>query len=218
MGVKIDTDAIITRVRLQEQSSNPSAPSSGFGFLYEKTDQQLYMLNASGTATNIYHMGSAFPGSPVNGEQFYRVDRNLMYYYDGTRWLSVELFRETFFPSDNANPTSTSGAALGGWPTKQGNNGIWIVNFEVSTLVSTTNNGSNFWTVLLRWITAGNVVSTLTSFDTSADTATNWVDHSVSINALLDSTARLVRCETGTKTGTPGQLWVYPAIVYRLVG
>ena len=45
---RIDVDAEIDRVRTKEQAADPSTPSSGYGWLYEKTDGNLYFMNDSG--------------------------------------------------------------------------------------------------------------------------------------------------------------------------
>ncbi|MDX1486565.1 MAG: glycosyl hydrolase family 28-related protein [Acidiferrobacterales bacterium] len=39
--------------------------------------------------------GTSFPAAPVDGEEFYRTDHNMKYFYDGsrTKWLSSEVFR-----------------------------------------------------------------------------------------------------------------------------
>lgn len=49
MAKKIDTDARIAKIRIQEQSSHPSAADAGFGWLYERSTQHPYFENASGT-------------------------------------------------------------------------------------------------------------------------------------------------------------------------
>lgn len=49
MGNKrIDTNAIIDRVRLKEQGADPANPSSGYGYLYLKSDGLLYFKNDAG--------------------------------------------------------------------------------------------------------------------------------------------------------------------------
>ena len=45
---RIDVDAEIDRIRLKEQGDNPATPSSGYGWLFEKTDGDFYFMNAAG--------------------------------------------------------------------------------------------------------------------------------------------------------------------------
>jgi len=53
MARRIDTQAVIDSVRLEEQSSDPSTPASGFGNIYAKTDGKVYFINDAGTATDL---------------------------------------------------------------------------------------------------------------------------------------------------------------------
>jgi hypothetical protein len=219
MAKDIGVDATINRIRLAEVSA-PSTPASGFGYLYAKTDG-VYFKGDNGTEVGPLSAkpasGTSFPGSPSTNDQYFRTDRNLGYYYDGTRWLSIQLFRQSFNNNENANPTSTNGAVLGAWPVTQGDNGIWIVSFQVTTFVLTTNNGSQYWNLSFDWRTQANANNVLSTTNTSADTATNWYDKTLTVGALLDSTARYLHL-IATKTSTPGNLYVYPCILYRYVG
>jgi len=36
--------------------------------------------------------GAAFPGAPAAGQRYFRTDRGIDYFYDGTRWVSIQLF------------------------------------------------------------------------------------------------------------------------------
>ncbi len=44
----IGVDAIIERIRMQEQGSDPSTPSSGFGYIFERDDGKFYVMNDAG--------------------------------------------------------------------------------------------------------------------------------------------------------------------------
>ena len=206
---------------LDEQATGDVGnPDAGHQRLFvDSTDNKPKLKNSSGTVSSLggTPSGTSFPGSPAASDQFYRTDRNLLYYYDGARWLSAQIFRETFFPSDNSNPTGTDGAATGAWVTKQGDNGIWVISIDAVTLILSPNDGSNYWTIRANWRNQANVNTVWVSATTAADTAVNWYNKSMAVNALLDSTARHVLF-TVHKTGGPGAIYSYPAIVYRLVG
>jgi hypothetical protein len=45
---RIDVDAEIDRIRLKEQTGNPSTPSNGYGWLFEKSDTKFYAMNDAG--------------------------------------------------------------------------------------------------------------------------------------------------------------------------
>jgi hypothetical protein len=206
------------------RDTRANQPAAGKpGRLYYVTDENALERDNGATWDSVegvnagYSEGTSFPVGPSTDDKFYRTDRNILYYYDGTRWLSVQVFRETFFPSDNTNPTTTDAAALGAWPVRQGDNGVYVLTLDAVTLVSTTNDGTKYWTLSFNWRNQANSNTELANANTSADTATNWYNKSVAVNAVLDSTARYLNVLVN-KTSTPGSIYVYPAIRYRLIG
>lgn len=217
MTVKIDTDARIVRVRLQEQSATQTGTVAGYGFLFEKTDQQLYLWNASGTASNLYHMGAAFPGSPLTNELFYRTDRNILYFYDGTRWLSEELFTEQFMMNFVGGLFTGAGSTrIQIAPVWANTYDVWLVDWRFTTYVATTNNGSNNWTIALSK-TDGTSTTNIVTPTTSADAADNYVTHVSTIGALLGTANDMLALDV-TKNSAPGGLYVSAMVTYRLVG
>lgn len=217
MARKIDTDAVIGKIRVQEQGSDPSAPATAFGYFYEKTDQQVYFLNASGTATNLYHYGTSFPGSPKTHELFYRTDRNLEYFYDGTRWLTTQEYSQVLGNLDNNQPFTVN-ASLAWGATDLGANGQWITRISAVNYVSTTNNGTSYWTVQLTSRTAGAVAHNIgSSWNTSAISANSFEKFTTTVGAQVTAgdTHFVV---SGTKTSTPGSIYTMATIYYRLIG
>lgn len=53
MPRRIDTQAVIDSVRLEEQASDPSTPASGYGNLYVKTDGRIYFISDSGAVYDL---------------------------------------------------------------------------------------------------------------------------------------------------------------------
>lgn len=45
---RIDTNAVIDRVRVKEQGSDPATPSGGFGWIFERDDGKFYVMNDVG--------------------------------------------------------------------------------------------------------------------------------------------------------------------------
>ena len=215
MARKIDTDANIAKIRVAEQGSDPSAPATGFGWLYEKTDQQLYLGNASGTASNLYHYGTSFPGSPKTSELFYRTDRNLMYFYDGTRWLTTNEYPLHLAILDALQGTNTA-PSIGG-PVDHSVNGAYVTRYVSWTYVS-TGSGSAYVTYQLRTRAPDGTAHNLgSSFNTSADTPAQFTLHTGTIGAVVtsgDSQYNVV----GTKTSTPTGLYCDMTVYYRLIG
>jgi hypothetical protein len=72
--------------------------------------------------------------------------------------------------------------------------------------VATTNNGSNYWTIILARISDGATVATLTTAAVTVNTQTVISTTTFAINPLLTSYQMLyVKC---TKTGAPGALYL----------
>lgn len=53
--------------------------------------------------------GTAFPSSPAPGQRFFRSDRGLEYYWDGTRWLSTQLFTYQFMSMQTPSFSNING-------------------------------------------------------------------------------------------------------------
>lgn len=161
--------------------------------------------------------GTAFPGSPTADDLFYRTDRNLIYFYDGTRWLTINEYDMGIGGINTAGALAATGT-VSRYPVRQ-DYGIFLVRWAVVTFVATTNTGSAFWTPALERRTAANASTTIASFSTGTgpDTVDNWVNHDQTINAVLDSSARQLQVFS-TKTSTPGTLIVVGTVVYRLIG
>lgn len=159
--------------------------------------------------------GTSFPGSPTTNDLFYRTDRSLLYFYDGTQWLTVQQYEVGIGGQQNVYPSATAVSYIW-WPVRQ-DYGIYLERWVCTTFVSTTNNGSNNWTILLDRFSTTNSLTNIASFSTSADTASNWISHSQAINAVLDSSARAIRVASN-KTGNPGTVYALSTLVYRLIG
>lgn len=47
-NVRIDVDANIDRVRTREQSGDPSTPTAGYGWIFQKNDKKFYAMDSTG--------------------------------------------------------------------------------------------------------------------------------------------------------------------------
>jgi hypothetical protein len=147
---------------------------------------------------------------------FYRTDRALLYYYDGTRWLTTTLYK--IIPTSVITPIPFTASPLSvAYMPPDLDYGMYLVDLQATSGVFGTNDGSNFWTVALKRRNATNTINSITSFDTSADTSSNWVTHDVAINAVLDASAKLIEVEI-TKTSAPDSLYLTSTLTYRLIG
>jgi len=156
--------------------------------------------------------GTAFPGSPSSGDLFYRSDRAIEYYYDGTRWLSTQLF--------SMNTGSFSGVSVTSetyFPVPYaGVYGLYLERFEATML----RNGAGEWDFTLGWRPASNATTNdaaLANIDGAGDTTVNWYSKSATIGAVLNATAKMLIVKatevSGTATFTGAAM-----LFYRLVG
>ncbi len=154
--------------------------------------------------------GTAFPGSPSTGQRFFRTDRGLDYYYDGTRWLTTTLYIEPLGISDNFMAFTVGGNKFRAMAALIPTYDAWLVDVISATQHSGSPMASNYWTVTLN-------PSARAAFVTSAATSNMWTSHVVSIGALNGLTTYewdvLI-----TATGAPGGLLLVMNVSYRLVG
>jgi len=167
-----------------------------------------------------YSEGTSFPGSPSTNDKYYRTDRNLLYYYDGTRWLTTEVFFIELKKEDSVSawPLTATGIPVHRGTLPFGSDyDYYLLDWHWASFVATTNDGSKFWTVTLHKIDSGVGDTTVITASTSADTASVTYLKKSAINALLGS---FVAFYTGTaKTSTPGAHSFYGGhITCRAVG
>lgn len=166
----------------------------------------------------INRTGTAFPASPDTNDQFWRSDLGTEFFYDGTRWLSTQLF-SAILPITHGDtlPITASTTALeraGRFPLN-GGSGIyyedWVLSFYVSG--GTALSGSHKW--VGTWISQGENATIATQTINSGSSST-WRESIVAVNAVADA-ADFGPSTTWTKTGTPGGLYPLSYITYRII-
>lgn len=150
--------------------------------------------------------GMAFPTSPYADQLFYRSDLDLLCFYDGTRWLTVNEY-EVPFVNQVVLPIAAN-TAVGYLPAAVTyNRYIHAVRFLYQVL--TTNNGSNYWTLSLAPLGGAAAVSTTSA----AVAAGTWNTVEVAYNSSQAGGWEI----QGIKTGAPGDLYLVGVLRYRLV-
>lgn len=155
--------------------------------------------------------GTTFPGSPVANDTYYRTDLGLLCYYDGTRWLTIQIFEASTFPPADLSVSSS----FGRYPPHGTTYNLWIVDARITYTVPSNHDGSNFWTIDFRKFDNSIVVSFATIVTDKATTTWNN-PNATAVGALLDTANKLTFIEA-TKTGTPGNLGLGTTWRYRLV-
>lgn len=164
--------------------------------------------------------GSSFPSTPATNRRFFRNDRGIEYFYNGTRWLSTKLFLDTCLPVLGAQPyavTSQSAERLSA--PYAGTFDLWLIEaqFLFFILNGTALSGAHKWVSVLSKQVAAGTQTTLATVTIDSGAINSWRTSVQAINALLGVT-NLTFEITHTKTGTPGNLYTLSRIVYRLVG
>lgn len=156
--------------------------------------------------------GVAFPPSPTANDLFFREDLNLLCEFDGIRWLTVNEYSLAFNPL-NAVPIGTAGQASSIAPLNSTYD-LVVQRTTLLTNVQTTNNGSNFWSMEIA-TSAGLVLHSAT---TSADAAGTWVRRNVATPLIVSaSSVPYILVSATAKTGSPGNIFLYGALWYRLI-
>jgi hypothetical protein len=155
--------------------------------------------------------GTGFPGSPASGDRFLRTDRNIDYFYDGTRWLSTQVF--TYMPSQTF-AGQTVDAQVGRQPVPfKGLYDIYMERWQTVSFVG----ASVSWDLSLRWADLANTFTVIATNSTTGDATNNWSHHSVNINAVLNSGALLLDMFVDELSGT-ATCSAFGILYYRLVG
>jgi len=172
--------------------------------------------------------GSGFPGSPSSGQFFHHTTRRQNYYYDGTRWLSGDVYHWTMdLQPDtattnalNISATIATGATIA-VPALRSNSDIWLEQIDTTFLVAggTALSGSHSWIGTFNKRPTGNTDTLIKTVTINSGASSVWRLDTQTINALMNSgTTHFVFVYAWTKTGTPGNLYVSADLTYRMVG
>jgi len=157
--------------------------------------------------------GTTFPANPATNQRFFRTDRALEYYYDGTRWLTMNEYTLTM-------PLLYAFTAVGGtvpltvaYGTVDRQYSIYFTSYRHLVLTGSPNDGTNYYT--LSFNTFGTPYFTYNTSAFAINAYGEFTTTTFSNNPNNDLLAEI----TLTKTGSPGLLYIYDAKVrYRYVG
>jgi hypothetical protein len=160
--------------------------------------------------------GTSFPGSPASGDRFYRTDRNIEYFYDGTRWLSVQLFSQEFaqWESSGVQPKTFTQTSYMANPWG-GLYDIYVLEFRVSSFNSATTAANYFVHQLAKWDGIAPAVNVGSSISGQGNTQNAFVVQSTAVNAVVASTVDAFQVNS-TETGVSSS-YIMPSFTYRLV-
>jgi hypothetical protein len=172
----------------------------------------------------IYRTGTSFPTGMVTGDQFFRSDLGMEFFYNGTRWLSTTLHHMSLMPTTAFLPaTGTLTLHRGPMPALSGGSDIYLVTSTTRFHVSggTALSGSHKWVGVVRKDRLTGAGANSVTFDTitiDSGASDSWRDNEYAVNALQnDGTVYNNYSTLWTKTGTPGTLYALHDITYRIV-
>lgn len=165
---------------------------------------------AAGPAT-----GTSFPGSPDTGDHFQRSDQNYTeYFWNGTRWLSTQLFIAEFQTTESLMPFTANGVSLRSPNPWTSNAAIYVERCTLNSFVSTTTAANYFTAAFIAIDSSTN--TTLGTISQQNITQNVWVGQTLAIGVLIASTYDEFQINI-TESGTANS-WFHGSIHYRIVG
>jgi hypothetical protein len=176
----------------------------------------------------INYTGTAFPANPATNDHFYRSDLQMEFYYDGTRWLSAQLYScqlelwNVTFASGAPISATTAAQRRGATPGLRGGSDIYLVDWNCSFYITAGSalSGTIKWTGTLNTVAdATNVTLTSVGVNTINSGTLSVVRRATtSINALMNNgTVKDWFQLDWVKLSTPGPLINFDEITYRVV-
>lgn len=165
-----------------------------------------------GVNSRRFFVQDATPTANAADDLWYETDTNLLWFWNGTYWLSVDLYYRHVNNLQNVSAGTNDWYAA--WQIA-GANDIYLVDFIASTLISTTNDGSNYWTFTFYRTPS---FTSLGAFNTSADTVATWYEKAVAVNTHIDVSALTDKSfdVRGGVTGAPGTVNGEVGFTFRL--
>lgn len=202
-------------------------PSADYRRLFLGEDGALHLRDSAGAVTGIGNaQGTAMPGSPATNSRIFRTDLGMEFYYNGTRWLSTQLFSAA---STGQHFTAT--AAYSGTtgtlvtyhipaPYLNGGSDIWLVALETNYLVNggTALGASHKWVATFDKKPTGDTNTNILTITVDSGSSNVWRRDTQTIGALMNNgTIHYDFRLSWTITGTPGEIRAFPILVYRIV-
>lgn len=157
--------------------------------------------------------GTTFPTDAIAGDRRFRTDLGLGFFFDGTRWLSEELFTATLSPDPTtAMPlTATTSSAFRGVVAVAGP--VWVVNSVVGFFVAA---GATALSATHKWVGTSitDLIAGVGTHNVDSGASGVWRQSVSPVNIVVNA---IELDTTWTKTGTPGNLYAVQAITYRTI-
>lgn len=174
--------------------------------------------------------GTSFPGSKATGDRFWRSDLKMEFVWDGTRWLSTQVFTVQMLATNSggilggelrSSISATQGAVVRlPTPSLLSGSDIWWVDHQLSFIVQsggTALGASHKWVgTVLGLDSAAASTGTIATVNIDSGSSAVWRQVTTAIGAVK-VTGSLLYTTTWTKTGTPGNLAWGETLSYRII-
>lgn len=231
-GLKLQITTSAETTTFNSYDSGGAAPPTSNNFpggtpAQLKSADTGWTLKGSGA---INRTGTAFPSGPATNDTFFRSDLGMEFFYDGTRWLSTQLF--TAGPSNAETSSGTYYIILSATqstfmrlalPPAPGSD-IYVEKLLFTAYVNSGGSAlsaSHKWDVEFEKVSVANIGTSIGTATIDSGNSSNWRLWELAVDAVLGggySTYPHIRL-SATKTGTPGSLNVTggTSMTYRVV-
>lgn len=159
-----------------------------------------------------YSEGTAFPGSPTNGQMFFKTDvgsAGELFRYNSSvgYWLSATPHLASLTSFQNAQADFSVYFAL----PYLGTYSIFLDRLDVTTFRTLAGE----WDVLLQWVDSANSATTISTIDGSGNATSTWVPQSASPAVIVNANAKALQIAFDEVSGTSA-LFGNAILAYRL--
>lgn len=184
-----------------------------YTFQLTKGAGETWVASAVGGGVGI-PSGASFPGSPATNDLFFRTDRGIVYFYDGTRWLSVEIFTVNIAAQDKLLPTALANEMDSANPFWNEYD-VYVLRVKLTSFNSATT-AANYFSVQFKAWDGATQTNLGSAISTQNDTQNAYVGHDAVVNSVISATydAFTIAC---APTGSPA-CYLSAALKYRAIG
>lgn len=185
--------------------SNGKANQDATNLLWDDTNNRLTIAGFK-----LLGAGTSFPASPPTNGVYFHTDRGLLYYYDSTQWLTFSEY-QVRFPLTTFSATTEDTTRL---EAMEGDYLPYFTRVDFIVNIGATNNGSNYWDLLLRHGATTTIASTNTSASSAGTSRVRLVPTPIT---QPGATVAFVNVRV-VKNGTPTNLDLYCVARYKFIG
>lgn len=153
--------------------------------------------------------GASFPVTPVASDVFFRTDRGEEYFYDGTRWLTTQLYT-----ADNILQNASVDTTTYLVTPELAVSDIWLVDIQTITFRA----GAGEWDYILQKRTPADVPTDIYTRDGNGAAANVWLPQKDTLGVLVASATHPFLTTFADEVSGTVNFFCQCALRYRVVG